>query len=145
METTTRLVHKKPCGIPLSDRLDSDSRVGRRKIRKKTREFLGLKAAAIKRGTAPTFSKRNIAFVNRATKNGVQIAPQRLPIKAARITRRKLSIKPCGLPVKIAWSTIPPRKGACNMLEVLVINKVALTKEREVAICLVRSPASRRD
>jgi hypothetical protein len=31
------------------------------------------------------------------------------------------------------------------MLEVRVINKVALTKEREVAICLVLTPANRSD
>ena len=41
----------------------------------------------------------------------------------------------------IAWSTMPPRKGACSIFEVLVMSNVALTNEREVAICLVLTPA----
>ena len=40
-------------------------------------------------------------------------------------------------------STIPPSIGACSMLDILDIRRVALTKESEVAMFRVRTPARR--
>jgi hypothetical protein len=80
---------RKPCGIPFNDKLDNDSLLGRRNLLIMDLKFLGWNAETINSGTEPTLSNLSMALVNIETEKGVNTAATELPIKAAKMMKRK--------------------------------------------------------
>lgn len=107
-------------------------------------KFLGLNDCAISLGTEPTRSNLITAFEYSLTKNGERIAPIRFPINAANIIILKFETNTSGVCFKIAVSTMPPKNGAWNMFESRATSKVPFTKDKDVAIFPVLTPASLR-
>jgi hypothetical protein len=143
METIKRFNQRKVRGIPFRDSPLKESNVGNLKLFASLARFRGRKANNMSRGTDPISSNFLIARVKTETAKGVKRAPIRLPINAAKMIILKF---PHNIPTeffRIEVSTIPPRRGACSILDILEIKSEAFTKERESASCLVLTPVSR--